>query len=373
MAETGTDAPRLEDIQALVLRDYRMPSLTILVLEVRDAAAARAWLGALAVSAAAPWPLTSDHHVNVGLTAEGLRSVGLPQESIESFPEEFLAGAAARAGDIGDTGDQGPEQWIGAFGTGAAHAVLTVYGNSRDVVSVAVGALLASPGCAAAVALLSRHDGDAINGSNITHFGYREGLSAPTIEGLPAPLLPGPQPVAPLGEFVLGHPSQHNGFTYPVPQPALLGVNGTYFVFRISERDVAGFEQFLQSVSAQTGLSVEQVAAKLMGRWRNGVPLALSPDTDTPAEPIALEKMNDFDYVDDPRGERSPIGAHIRRVNPRGARIAGGGGDLHRLVRRGMPYGPAYDPTKGDDGEKRGSLSLFFNVSIADQFEFVMK
>jgi deferrochelatase/peroxidase EfeB len=369
----AAEAPPLEDIQAPVLRDYWMPSLTILVLRVIDATAARTWLGELTVRAAAPWPVEADNHVNLGLTAEGLRALGVPDAAIGSFPEEFRQGAVARAGSIGDTHDGDPEHWIGGLGTPDAHLVVTVYGNDRAVVSGAVDALVTAPGFGPAVHVLSRHDGDALHGSNVTHFGYHEGLSGPTIEGLPAPLAPDPQPTAPLGEFVLGHLSQHERFTYPVPQPQALGDNGTFCVLRISERDVAGFEQFLQAAAAQTGMSVELVAATLMGRWRNGMPLALSPDTDTPAQPIPAERQNAFDYVDDPRGERCPIGSHIRRVNPRGSRIAGGGGHLHRLVRRGMPYGPPFDPTKGDDGQERGSLSLFFNVSIADQFEFVMR
>ena len=57
---------------------------------------------------------------------------------------------------------------------------------------------------------------------------------------------------------------------------------------------------------------------------------------------------------------------------PRGSRVAGAGGHQHRIVRRGLTYGPAYDPDRPHDGLERGLLGLFIGVSLRDQFEFVM-
>jgi deferrochelatase/peroxidase EfeB len=103
------------------------------------------------------------------------------------------------------------------------------------------------------------------------------------------------------------------------------------------------------------------------------VPLVLSPDTESPEAPIAEEDLDDFDYEPgDPQGHRCPIGAHIRRVNPRSQRVAGGDSRLRLLVRRGMPYGPPYDPSTPSDGVERGLLALFLCASIRDQFEFIM-
>jgi hypothetical protein len=84
------------------------------------------------------------------------------------------------------------------------------------------------------------------------------------------------------------------------------------------------------------------------------------------------------DYSGDPLGVRCPIGAHIRRVNPRGQPIKGqgmpgGSNNNHRLLRRGMPYGPAYVPGEPDDGIERGLLGYIINASIENQFEFVMR
>jgi len=151
---------------------------------------------------------------------------------------------------------------------------------------------------------------------------------------------------------------------------------------RILEQDCAAFERFLEEAPDRYGISGELLAAKLCGRWRNGVPLSLSPDTDTPESPIAPEQLNAFDYVptpanpdafDDRKGTRCPIGAHIRRMNPRHASVAGNSGLKHRIVRRGLPYGPPFDPSQPDDGLERGLVGLFIGVSLKDQFEFIMQ
>jgi hypothetical protein len=121
------------------------------------------------------------------------------------------------------------------------------------------------------------------------------------------------------------------------------------------------------------------LAAKLLGRWRNGVPLARSPLS--AAAELPDEELNRFDYVetarapqsvDDAKGQRCPIGAHIRRVNPRGQRVLGGGGHLHRIVRRGVPFGPPHVPGTTDSID-RGLVGFFINAQIESQFEFIMQ
>jgi hypothetical protein len=152
---------------------------------------------------------------------------------------------------------------------------------------------------------------------NAAHFGYRHGFSQPTIEGLPLAGLPDRLPRAPVGEFLLGYPSQHSLFTYPIPFPPELGRNGSCAPFRVLAQDVDGFAEFLRGQSARTGMPEELIAAKLCGRWRNGTPLVVSPDTDTPDPPIAAEAMNDFDSVGsygDESGLRCPVGARARPV-----------------------------------------------------------
>lgn len=146
------------------------------------------------------------------------------------------------------------------------------------------------------------------------------------------------------------------------------------------ETDVVGFENYLQSQKDK--IDPELLAAKICGRWRNGVPLMLSPETDTPAKAIAPEDINNFDYVHadgsgDPKGMRCPVGSHMRRINPRGQPVTGqgepgGSNTTHRLMRRGLPYGPVYDPSKPYDNIPRGLLGYFINSNIENQYEFVL-
>jgi deferrochelatase/peroxidase EfeB len=225
--------------------------------------------------------------------------------------------------------------------------------------------------------------GDALNevqnGRQVSkvHFGYVDGISQPTIRGGPEPgLTDGREPCEPW-LFVLSDDAPN----YYLPDPPQLGRNGSFAVFKVMQQDVAGFEEFLQAHHDE--IDPELLAAKVCGRWRNGMPLALSPDTGAPPGGIAAEQLNDFEYVQknwsgDPRGLRTPIGSHIRRVNPRGQPVKGqsrpgGTNNDHRVIRRGMPYGPGYDASQPDDGTERRLLGLFINSSIDNQFKFVMR
>ena len=119
----------------------------------------------------------------------------------------------------------------------------------------------------------------------------------------------------------------------------------------------------------RTGLNRELIAAKMCGRWRNGYPLELAPTADSI---VADAQLNNFDYSGDSEGRRCPFGSHIRRANPRDDAIASNTGNNHRLIRRGMPYGPEYD-SRNPDNQLRGLLGMFICANLQDQFEFVMK
>jgi deferrochelatase/peroxidase EfeB len=207
-------------------------------------------------------------------------------------------------------------------------------------------------------------------------FGYTDGISMTTIRGGPERYPPDHQQPCEPWLFVLRDEAEN----YFVPEPRELGLNGSFAVFKMIMTDVVGFENFLQSNKEK--IDPELLAAKMCGRWRNGVPLALSPDTDSPPGGIPLEQLNNFEHVNadgsgDPKGLRCPVGAHMRRSNPRGQPITGqgepgGSNNTHRLIRRGMPYGPSYDPTQPYDGVERGLLGYFINSSIENQYEFVL-
>lgn len=376
-------ALELVDIQGLILRGYRHPLLRLFVLQVSQAKAARLTLGALAgpggqgaaapVSANAELRITSAEEwpgakpslcLNVGITWPGLLALGLgslAQLSFRSFPS-FQAGAAGRAAELGDTGESAPEHWVGELGTGRDHAVMALYAADEATLAAATQRLVALLGDAWHVH--AQLDGAALPSGRV-HFGYLDGISQPSIEGGPERSLPDEQPPVPAWHFVL---QDNPATTYHLPEPALLGNNGSFGVLRVLRQNVVAFEQFLHS---QPGVDPELLAAKLCGRWRNGVPLALSPDAPTTSLPP--ERWNAFDYQTDGPGLRCPIGSHIRRNFPRSMTVKGGGNHLHRLVRRGMPYGSEYVPGQADDGQERGLLGFFINASIENQYEFVVK
>ena len=384
----------LDDIQGVIIRGYRrMRRARHMLLRIEDAAAFRSVLGALAtedlespfVTVAAEWvpkPPAGEqprHCVNIGLTYSGLRALGVGEDSLASFPAEFREGAVARAARVGDSGANDPQHWMAELRDDAQlHVVLSLHALDNAALEAVTGAMRAAIARGSAASELrsidaaALYDDDARAGS--VHFGYRDGLSQPTIAGAPASGLPDPLgPLAP-GNFLLGHPSQWPDYAYPVPVPEALGRNGSFAAFRVASQDVRAFEDFLVTASAGDAGGPELLAARLCGRWRNGVPLELSPDTDTPVPPI--EDLNMFDYAavaGEVAGSRCPLGSHIRRVNPRRQPgVTGAGGLRHRVIRRGMPYGSPFDPAAPDDGEERGLVGLFICVSLRDQFEFLM-
>jgi Dyp-type peroxidase family len=372
------------DVQGTILRGYRVDLARHLVLKVEDAARARSLLGAVVggdpslpqITTAARWQEKPDSFLNVGITYPGLAALGVPAESLASFPRAFRRGATdpKTAELVGDVGASDPSQWIGGLSRGAdVHVILSIWVPKERTVLDEVTATLRAAFAGAATEL-SCHDTDALPG-DLVHFGYRDSIAQPLVEGAPPMKRPAPdgQEVVPTGAFLLGHLNQ-NGGIHRV-QPGALSTNSSFAAFRILEQDVSGFEAFLTAGAATLGIDRELLAAKVCGRWRNGVPLALAPDTEAPTLPN--EAMNDFDYVrpgtdlDDPFGYRCPLGSHVRRTNPRGQDVVGGGGHLHRIIRRGMPYGPKYDPGRPDD-LPRGLIGFFINADLGNQFEFIM-
>ena len=402
----------LGDIQGFILRGYRMPMVRHFLLTVGVPAEARRLLGRLVsgdesdapqITTAADWHVgfepgpgdnpadvprrKPDYCLNIGITWPGLIALEIrdrvPTLSFNPLGA-FVAGAAERAKLVGDTGESDPRHWIGGFGAGSDHVLVTLHALGAEAMtsySDRLGALFSEGGAfreiwrADGMALMETKDGRPVPTTKV-HFGYTDGISMTAIRGGPERYPPDHQERCDSWLFVLRDDAEN----YFVPEPRQFGLNGSFAVFKMMETDVVGFEDFLQS--HKDTIDPELLAAKICGRWRNGVPLVLSPETDSPPGGISPEQLNDFEYVNadgsgDPKGLRCPVGAHIRRINPRGQPVAGqgqpgGSNNTHRLTRRGMPYGPAYDPKQPRDGIERGLLGYFINSSIENQYEFVL-
>jgi Dyp-type peroxidase family len=197
------------------------------------------------------------------------------------------------------------------------------------------------------------------------HFGYRDRLSQPVIDGTGEVPTPGSGAPLKAGEFFLGYPDEA-GVTQAL-EPEILGRNGSFLAYRRMQEHVGAFRQFLQ----QHGRSPEEqelIAAKLMGRWRSGAPLVLSPEKDDPALGADPQRNNDFNYAKmDPHGYAVPLGSHIRRMNPRDTAA---NMNRRRMIRRGGTYGPPLPEGAPEDGVERGIAAFVGCASLIRQFEF---
>jgi deferrochelatase/peroxidase EfeB len=137
--------------------------------------------------------------------------------------------------------------------------------------------------------------------------------------------------------------------------------------YRRLEEHVGAFRDFLKANGA-TPEEQELVAAKLMGRWRSGAPLAFARDKDDPALGADPQRNNDFNYKEtDPHGYAVPLGSHIRRMNPRDTAH---NMNRRRMIRRGATYGPHLPEGSPEDGVERGIAAFVICASLIRQYEF---
>jgi len=381
------DKPSIDygDVQGTILRGYRVNLARHFILQITDAAEAKALVGSMVngspgvpqITTAARWASKPDYFLNIGFTCAGLGELGVTSAQLKSFDAGFQRGATdpKTASTVFDVGESAPENWIGGLSDGnAVHVVLSLWVTEAEAILEQVTSVLRTL-FKSAMKELSAHDAHALS-DNRVHFNYRDNIAQPTVAGAPPRKhsIPDDQEVVATGEFLLGYRNEIGG-QYSV-QPAELCKNSSYSAFRILEQDVQGFEAFLTTYAKQAGIDPEMLAAKVCGRWRNGNPMELMPDE--AGAPLPLSELNNFQYVstdtamDDTLGLKCPIGSHIRRSNPRNQAVTGGGTSTnHRIVRRAMPYGPVYD-AKVPDNTPRGLIGHFINGSIANQFEFLM-
>lgn len=373
--------PKLDvsDVQGNVLRGYGYPFAAYLWLNCRDAAAGRAWLAGVIsrVTTAEPWgsakPATT---LNVAVTFKGLQALDVPEGLLDDFPLEFREGMAARADELRDVDEDHPEHWDPGFGTGEASILVTVNAQEQAALDSAVAELR---GELEGTSITVLHvELAAVLAGNREHFGFSDGFAQPAVVGDGNVAKPGDgkperdgrwEELA-LGEFILGYEDEDQQLPQAPRGP--LGRNATYMVYRKLHQDVAAFRRALRERSADFPGGEEALAAKIVGRWRDGTPVVLSPDGSERERYLTPERINDFRYEDDPDGLRCPLGAHIRRVNPRDALgWHATRSRRHRMIRRGMPYGAPAGEGDADDGRDRGLIFVSFCSSITRQFEIV--
>jgi len=375
----STHAPALDlhEIQATVLRQRPAPYFGSHVLfRVDDAQAGRTFLRQLTpyVDSAAGWRNDANAWIAAGISYAGLEALGVPQDSLQSFPEAFRDGMAARARQLGDDGVNDPRNWDSPFGKGQVHIGLSIFSDSEEKHRRVLAVARAQYEGFAGVSVVAIQDFGAQPGDR-NSLGYKDGIDQPPIEGSGVDPLPGQGRPIKAGEFILGYPGEA-GVPLPMPQPDILGRNGTYVGFRKYQSRVGAFNRFLRA-NGSTEEERELLAAKLVGRWRSGAPLVLAPDVDNPALGADPHRNNDFNYSTDSRGRQAPFGCHIRRMNPRDTKLTRlTDVNLHRLIRRGTTYGPPYDAnalSEADDQVPRGAYFLFISAKAMATIEFLQQ
>jgi len=362
----------LDDIQSGVLRPRPTPyAATYIIFRIDDRKAGRELMrrvSAVVTPAANPTSPLGDTWVSVALSYQGLKALGVPQESLDSFAWEFQQGMAARANELGDKGESSPEYWEKPLGTPDVHVVLVAVSPDTQRLEAALDPARKVYEELQGITAIWRQNCHALP-TEKEPFGFRDGINHPAIEGSGIPGTNSREQPLKAGEFLLGYPDELDGTQ--ITQPEILGRNGTYIVFRKLYQRVAEFRKFLKANSTNSE-GEELLAAKMMGRWRSGAPLALCPLHDDPELGADPRRNNDFLYEeDDPAGLKTPGGSHIRRTNPRDASIAGFA-RIHRMIRRGTAYGPVLpEGALEDDGADRGLMFAFVGAHLGRQFEFV--
>ncbi len=390
------------DIQGNLLRGYRSANARHFALAIGRPEGAAAFIGGVVsgdeglspqVTTDEDWGEKPPYRLNIGLTWPGLQALGVPPGVLGDFPQAFQQGPAQRAVTpdpdfphgvgLGDVGESAPEHWIlGGDNTATVHMLVSLYTDEHRVKHLdQVTARLRDRFAATGLTEVSSHDAKALPHGQV-HFGYRDGISQPEIQGAAPRGHPDMQPKTNPGDFLLGRDYVNSfGGNYLGKLLPALGDNATYAAFRILSQDAYGFEELLTQWADHWRLDRELLAAKLLGRWRNGVPLTLSPQTAQPDPPVRNAQLNKFDYgpapghttyYDDQDGRRCPIGAHARRLNPRSSLVMGLP-HSRRLIRRGMPYGPPIDTQQPDDGVERGLMGLFICGDLELQYEFILR
>jgi Dyp-type peroxidase family len=368
-----------KNIQGFVVRGYRLPFAGYVYLRIDDPAQARAALAEFIpqVITAEHWTDKPESGINLAFSFMGLRALGCSDRSLDAFPAEFKAGMAGRAQVLGDIGESAPSTWEEPFKTGEAQVLVMVSAKTPEALAERDGRIRAAVERAGGASVVGDQTGAALEGGR-EHFGYADGFAQPAIEGSGFEPDPGAgavegdgwRPIKP-GELLLGYPDEQGAIT-PAPPPDELGVNGSYLVYRKLHQDVAGFRRLLREAAAHYPGGEELLAAKIVGRWRDGTPLDVSPDRPDPSLVADKARNNAFDYGNDPEGLRCPIGAHVRRMNPR--RSLPFDGKLvnrHRIMRRGITYGDVLADGAEDDGQDRGVIFMCLQANLARGFEFV--
>jgi Dyp-type peroxidase family len=390
-------SPDFESLQGNILNGFNKDNLTLLVLALPDTTRARDWVKTVSDDLATDAEVGAFNRlfkefndrrngergllkvtwVQLLLTAEGLRQLGVADGDVALLGDAFRDGMAAHATDLGDEEESDPSKWIGPWGKTeggkpTVHAMLVVASDdAADMRRQADG--LEEEAFAHGLRVLWREEGHTLPEplTGHEHFGFKDGISQPSIDGITEnpPAMP---PSVPVSTFVLG---SANAAGQALPEWAK---DGSLVAFRRLRQDVAGFRDFLVQAGPGVNIDPALLGAKMVGRWQSGAPVARAPAQDDPTLGANPDQNNAFGYADDdPNGTKTPRFAHIRKVSPRDEAPVPGIEDAkrRRIIRRGIPYGdplpPAFTPEEA--AQDRGLLFFCCQSNLEEQFQFIQQ
>ncbi len=398
------DTLELEDIQGYIIRGYaNMNYSRYCFLQIKDIGKAKKWINEITDDLTVSTNIAnksdlSSTNLNIAFTASGLSALGMNLENVNAFSREFREGMLTphRRRMLGDEQDSAAENWNwGGPNTNPVHICLLVFGKDKDTCIHYYNSLeknFFNNG----IAITHNIDGQTLP-NNKEHFGFRDGISQPTIIG--SGKTSEPRNMIKAGEFILGYKNEYNvipdtpliyneqGDLNLLPADAGgtgkkdLGKNGSYLVIRQMEQDVTAFWNYMNDKTKNEDGTINvnesnKLAAKMMGRWPSGAPITKFPDADSGT----ISDDNDFGYAtDDKDGDKCPFGSHLRRCNPRDSledntpkeslKLS----NRHRIIRRARLYGDPYvgSPTNTTPNGEVGILFNCFNADISRQFELI--
>jgi Dyp-type peroxidase family len=400
-----------DQIQSIVFGGMGyMPESACLLLDLPDTVnAARAWLAAIAPAIAfgeVKHPRTGPRTAlaQLALSPGGLAKLGLDPDGLGTFPAAFTETMIGTGRDH-ILGDPAPDHrqlqfWWGADRT--PDATVLIYAKTKAAIKSLQAEILEAG--ARNIRTIPLAPLDPNRAIQVEPFGFADGVSQPVIAGTQrARRTPDPLHVMQPGEFILGYKDNRGqimrgpmmdhrldpgqslslygpawSFDHGIEMRARdIGRNGSFLVIRHLEQHVNVFNQFCTQ-TAETikdrfdqpdRINAEMVAAKMIGRWKNGTPLVRAPD-EPPENNTGY--TNDFLFgAEDPQGHACPYGAHVRRANPRDSKAPGSPQEItlsnrHRILRIGRSYAP-------EKGQDPGILFMCLNADIERQFEFIQQ
>jgi Dyp-type peroxidase family len=378
--------------------------LAVRIPEALGRAKRKAWLEFVAARVSFGEGVPAERAMMIAFGPDGLRRLGLESDPdhdpLEKFPLAFRQGmgSAARSRILDDVGESAPENWQWGSPAKPVDAVVLCYAASPEALEADIAELTRRTKTAGMVLVAQLPLAIRRNGKKaVEQFGFVDGVSQPIVRGTPrAKSSVAAQHVISAGEFLFGYRDEH-GFYPPTPTvrsshdrngvlPALradnitsdgaglrdFGRNGSFLVVRQFEQHVDRFKEYCVAEAEEKNdpeITPRWIAAKMVGRWPDGTSLVRNPDGRSGRTPD-----NDFTFgAEDPQGLRCPLGAHVRRSNPRDSlgedhetqiRI----GKRHRILRIGRTY-----EKKSGEGTEKGLLFMCLNADIERQYEFMQQ